>query len=357
MHDQPRYRVADLIEYATALFAAHGCDGDKPSTIAAALVEADLLGHTTHGLQLAPAYLGELETGGMLPSGEPDIVGDRGAAVTWDGRRLPGIWLVARAVDLAVERARTHGVITVVIRNSHHIGCLATFLQRATDRELMIILASSDPAVATVAPFGGRRAVFTPNPFAVGIPTDGDPILIDTCASITTNGMAARLRREGKRFPGPWAIDAAGQPTDDPAALFTDPPGTLLPVGGTDHGHKGYGLALLIEALTQGLGGFGRAEAPTRWGASVFIQVLDPSAFGGGVDFRRETSWLATACRAAPPIPGVDAVRLPGERGLALKRQALTDGVALYPGVLAALEPYAAKLGVQPPRPRAGSAL
>ena len=159
--------------------------------------------------------------------------------------------------------------------------------------------------------------MFTPDPVAVGIPTDGDPILVDISASITTNGMSNRLRREGKRFPGAWAIDAAGRETDDPSALFTDPPGTILPIGGAGYGHKGYGLALTIEALTQGLGGFGRAEAPTGWGASVFVQVIDPAAFGGSADFRRETSWTAAACRTNPPVPGVDAVRLPGQRGLA----------------------------------------
>ncbi len=341
-----RYPAADLIRYAAGLFAAAGCDGDKPNTIATVLVEADLLGHTTHGLQLAPTYLGELESGGMTPRGEPEIVADRGAAVTWDGRRLPGVWLAARAVDLAVDRAATYGVATVVIRRSHHIGCLAAFLQRATDRGLMITVASSDPAVASVAPFGGRKAVFTPDPFAVGIPTDGDPVLIDISASITTNGMAGRLRREGKRFPGPWALDATGRVTDDPTVLFTDPPGTLLPAGGTDHGHKGYGLALMVEALTQGLSGFGRADAPTRWGASVFVQVIDPAVFGGVDAFRRETGWLAAACRNTPPVPGVDAVRLPGERGLANKRRALTEGVALYPGILEALAPLAKKYGV-----------
>src|SRR2546426_526619 len=113
----------------------------------------------------------------------------------------------------------------------------------ATARGLMITIASSDPADASVAPFGGRKAVFTPDPVAVGIPTDGDPILVDISASITTNGMSNRLRREGKRFPGAWAIDAAGRETDDPAALYADPPGTILPIGGAGYGHKGYGLA------------------------------------------------------------------------------------------------------------------
>jgi LDH2 family malate/lactate/ureidoglycolate dehydrogenase len=344
-----RYRAADLIDFAAALFAAAECDNEKPGVIAAGLVEADLLGHTTHGLQLAPTYLGDLESGTMTPRGEPLIDTDRGACVTWDGRRLPGVWLTAKAVDLAAERAPTYGTVTVVIRNSHHIGCLAAFLQRATDRGLMILVASSDPAVASVAPFGGRKAVFTPDPFAVGIPTDGDPILIDISASITTNGMANRLRREGKRFPGQWALDATGKATDDPEALFTDPPGTLLPMGGTEYGHKGYGLALMVEALTQGLSGFGRAEAPTGWGASVFVQVIDPGAFGGSAAFTRETGWLANACRTTPPVPGVDAVRVPGQRGLARKRRALAEGVTLYPGIMAALEPFAKKHDVKPP--------
>ncbi len=349
--EEVRYLAADLIEYATALFAAAGCDGDKPAAIAAGLVEADLLGHTTHGLQLAPTYLNELAAGRMTPSGEPEVVADRGAAVTWDGRRLPGVWLAAKALDLAAERATVHGVAIVVIRRSHHIGCLASFLQRATDRGLMAIVTCSDPAVASVAPFGGRKAVFTPDPIAIGIPTDADPILIDISASITTNGMSGRLHREGKRFPGEWALDADGRASDNPAVLFTDPPGTLLPAGGTDHGHKGFGLALMIEALTQGLSGFGRAEAPTGLGASVFVQVIDPAAFGGIAAFRGETGWVAAACRENPPVPGVDAVRLPGQRGLERKRRALVEGVALYPGVLAALEPHAGRLGVIPPRP------
>ncbi len=349
--DSPRYRPADLIDYATALFAKAGCDGDKPATIATCLVEADLLGHTTHGLHLAGGYLRELASGNMTATGEPEVVADRGAAITWDGRRLPGVWLTAKAVELAADRATQFGLAAVTIRRSHHIGCLAAYLQRATDRGLMCIVASSDPSTASVAPFGGRRAVFTPDPLAVGIPTNDDPILIDMSASITTNGLSDRLRREDKKFPGPWALDADGHPTNDPATIFADPPGTLLPTGGLDHGHKGYGLALMIEALTQGLGGFGRAESPTGWGASVFVQVIDPAAFGGLADFRRETSWTAEACRTNPPRPDVEAVRLPGQRGLENKRRALVDGVALYPGILTALASHGERLGVSAPSP------
>jgi LDH2 family malate/lactate/ureidoglycolate dehydrogenase len=184
--DSSRYRPADLVAFARALFAAAGCDGDKPDVVAELLVEADLLGHTTHGLQLAPGYLREIESGAMTRQGEPRVVADRGPAVAWDGGALPGVWLTARAVDLAVDRARIWGTCAVAIRRSHHIACLAAYLQRATDRNMMVVIASSDSAAASVAPFGGLEAVFTPDPIAVGIPTGGDPILISAPRSRPT---------------------------------------------------------------------------------------------------------------------------------------------------------------------------
>ena len=348
----PIYPAEALVGFAAALFRAGGLDEDKAATVAEVLLEGDLLGHTTHGLALAAPYLRALEDGSMTRDGEPAVVSDHGGALCWDGRRLPGPWLVASGIDRAVARAAEHGIAAVAIRRSHHIGCLAAYLERATARGCMILLTCSDPSEGSVAPFGGLRALFTPDPIAIGIPTDGAPILIDMSASITTNGMTARLRNEGRRFPGPWAMTAAGEPSDDPNVLFTDPPGTLLPTGGRAYGHKGYNLALAIEALSQGLSGHGRADRPSGWGASVYLQIMAPAAFGGAESFLRQTGFIAAACRDDPPAPGVEAVRLPGERGLALKRRALAEGVRLYPGIMSALQPWAEKLGVALPGAR-----
>jgi len=348
------YAAADLIAYAEALFTAAGLDADKAAVVAPLMVEADLMGHTTHGLALVPPYLAALADGSMTASGQPATLTDRGPVVSWDGRRLSGVWLTAAAVDLAVERARLYGTCTVSIRRAHHIACLAAFLERATRHGMMVQLACSDPSVASVAPFGGTRAVYTPNPVAVGIPTSGDPILVDISASITTNGLTGRLHKEGRRLDHEWVIDADGNPSTDPAVLFTDPPGTILPVGGIDHGHKGYGLALIVEALTQGLAGHGRADPAEGWGAGVFVQVWDPTAFAGVEEYARQTDWLAQACRGNPPRPGVDKVRLPGDGALARKRAALTDGVALYPGIVDGLGDWAGKLGVAAPAAQAG---
>lgn len=338
-----------LAGFSASLFAAAGLDADKAETVARLLLEADMMGHTTHGLALVPGYLSEIAAGKMAKTGEPHVVADGGAVVTWDGRELPGVWLTARAIELASHRATHHGVGIVSIRRSHHIACLAAFLPLATAQGRMILLATSDPAGASVAPYGGRKAIYTPDPIAVGIPTPGDPILVDISASITTNGMSARCRAEGRRMPHPWLLDSEGLPTDDPAVVFDEPKGSILPVGGVDHGHKGYGLALMIEALTQALAGYGRADVPTGWGASVFVQVIDPAAFGGTDAYLRQTGWLADACRSNPPRPGVERVRLPGESAMARRREAQAEGVALYPGILDGLKKQAATLGVPVP--------
>ena len=342
----PRPSAAALREFASALLSRVGLDAAKAAAVAEILVEGDLLGHTTHGLALLPQYLAEAEKGGMRRSGEPEVVSDFPAAVTWDGRRLPGPWLVLCALELAASRAKQYGTCSIAIRRSHHIGCLAAYLKRVTDQGLMVILTCSDPNVCSVAPFGGRREVFTPNPLAAAWPTDGEPVILDVSMSITTNGLTKRLHTEGKRFPGIWALTADGEPTDDPAALYTSPPGTLLPTGGLDHGHKGYAFALLVEALTGALAGHGRADPKEGWGATVFIQVFQPACFGGSDAFRRQTTHLAEVCRTTPPRPGIERVRLPGEAGLRRRAEQMVRGVELHPAILPALRPWAEKLGV-----------
>ena len=124
---------------------------------------------------------------------------------------------------------------------------------------------------------------------AAAWPTKGDPVLIDVSMSITTHGLTGRLNKEKRKLPGQWVLDGYGNPSDDPAVVFNEPKGGLLPIGGIDHGHKGYALGLLVEALTQGLSGHGRADPVEGWAANVYVQVFDPALFGGVEDFTRQT--------------------------------------------------------------------
>ncbi len=344
-----RYPAAALIEFGRALLNRAALNDDMARDVATVLVEGDLLGHNTHGLALLPAYLAEIDKETMATSGAPEVLHAQAASQAWDGKRLPGPWLTLRALDAAMAMAANCGTGTVVIRRSHHIACLAAYLRRATDQGKMALIYCSDPSTHSVAPFGAVTSVFTPNPFAAGIPTSGDPILLDISASYTTNGMTGRLHKAGEMLAHPWVQDAQGNATRDPAVLFKEPKGTLLPLGGLEGGHKGYALALLVEALTAGLGGFGRADPREGWGATVFVQAIDPAAFGGLDAYTRQMDWLVGACHDATPRPGVERVRVPGENGMKRHREQMSNGVALFPTIMPSLQPWAEKLGVALP--------
>ena len=135
--------------------------------------------------------------------------------------------------------ARECGTGTVVIRRSHHIACLAAYLKRATDQGLAVIIECSDPTVIAVVPHGGTTPFITPNPLAAGLPTSGDPILIDVSMSITSMGYAKQQKEAGKMLPGPWLIDHQGNATSDPAALFAEPQGRVVAARRTRRGPQG----------------------------------------------------------------------------------------------------------------------
>jgi len=346
---EPRYQHEGLIGFASILLQKAGLEEERARIVAETLTEADLMGHATHGLALLPIYLEALETGGMAQSGEPEVVQDLGSAITWDGGYLPGPWLMHKAIGLALERAANHPVVTVAIRKSHHIACLAAYLEKVARQGFFILLSCSDPINKTVAPYGGLKAAYSPNPIAAGIPTQGDPIIIDVSTSTTANGLVIQKHKEGARLPHPWLLDSQGQPTGDPSTFFDDPPATILPLGGLDAGYKGFALGLLVEALTNALGGFGRAEEPTRWGGSVFLQLINPEAFSGLEYFKKEMSFLAEACSSSPAKAGAPPVRLPGSRALALRKEQQEKGVLLYPTIIPALKECALKYGLEMP--------
>lgn len=350
-----RFDAEALTQYAQSLLVVASMPADRARDVASVLIEGDLLGHDTHGLDLLAPYLDDIEAGRMTVHGDPVVLRDRPAVLSWDARRLPGPWITLRAIEQATERAKRCGTGTVSVRRGYHIACLAVYARRVAAQGHVLLLYSSAPAGASVAPFGGTRALFSPSPIAVGFPTGGDPVIVDVSTSITTNSLTARLNREGRKLPGPWLIDETGAPTDDPAVLVAPRTGTLLPLGGLDAGHKGYGLSLTVEALTAGLAGHGRSDPGARFGATLFVQVIDPEAFSGLDEFRAQMDWIVDACRTNPPARGVDEVRLPGQRGLALMRQQLRDGVALRPSIIAALERLGGKYGIAPPAARPAS--
>jgi LDH2 family malate/lactate/ureidoglycolate dehydrogenase len=338
--------VAVLRDFCARALAASGLENEKAQTTARVLVEGDLLGHSTHGTALLPQYCDALRANTMTHSGHYRVLNGRAAVELWDGQRLPGPWLVEQAISRAREMAITCGAGTVVIRHSHHIACLAAYLEAPARAGFVTQILSSDAAVAAVAPHGGRTPVMTPNPLAISWPTEREPVIVDVSMSVTAMGLTKRMFEAKQPMPEGWAIDAAGSPTTDAGAIWNAPKGALLPLGSDIAGHKGYALGLMVEALTGGLAGYGRADFDKEWGATVQIQVWDPAAFGGLAAFSRETDFMRAACKASLPRPGVDSVRLPGERGLAFKNRQLNEGLLLHESITPRLRSLATTLKI-----------
>ena len=347
----PRYAPSDLIDFADRSLQAAGLRAEIAQCVAQTLVEGDLLGHDTHGLNLLAPYVKELQSGRMNRGGEYTVLRDKPAALWWDGQRLPGPWLVRRGLDTLMPRARELGCASLVIKRSHHIACLAVYLRWALEQGFLMLLASSDNNSASVAPFGGTQAVFTPNPMALGYPLSDGGVMVDISASITTNNMLNRKRAAGETYEHPVLMDALGHPTHDPAVLSQDPPGTLLPVGGLTHGHKGFGLALMVESLTAGLAGRGRADPKEGWGATVHITLYDIDSFSGQPEFLRQMDHVAQLCRINRPIDPQRPVRMPGDRGYQNFRDQSKQGVQLHPSIWPQLVPMAQDLDLGLPVP------
>ena len=343
------YRHEHLIESTAQLFAAAGLDRPIAQTVAEILVEAELLGYDTRGLQFIPVYIKNIENGETKRQDKPGILRDGGNTLLLDALGLPGQWATVQALEMAQARLAEQGVVTVVVRNCANISCLATYAKRAADFGSLAIITTSSPTHGVVAPPGGKQGRVSINPMAIGIPTEAHPILIDTSTASVSNRQIERTRRAGARLAQPVLMGPDGKPSDDPNAFYGDPKGAIMPVGGVELGHKGFAFSLMVEALTTSLAGVGRAEQGD--GSNVFLQLIDPAAFRGVEAFRGETSALGDWCRDALPIDLAKPVRMPGDRAHHCWQDRIENGVSLHAEVPDLFAPVFARYGIDAPKP------
>ena len=334
-----------LMKFCTSVLYKLRMDEEKAWDTSDILIEADLMGHSTHGVRLLPLYIKDIEAGNMNVTGEEEIVKDIGSCLTIDGKNLPGIWLTKRALKLSAQRAKKYGTSTVLIKNSHHNGALAAYMLPIISQDLVSIIKSSVPSSATVAPFGGTKALLTPDPMALGYPTNKEPVIIDISASITTNNMIADKIAKDKLFEFDCLLTSDGVPTNDPKEVM-EKNGTVMPIGGLEYGHKGFGLALGIEALSQGLSGSGRSKKPKSMNLSTFVQVINPEAFAGLKAFKDEMTFLYEQCINNPPINENNKVRMPGQKALSNRENSLKEGFELSQETVLALKDISKKFDV-----------
>lgn len=326
-----------------------GFSAEDAALFAHALVSADLRGIATHGSFRLPAYARALALGEVNHSAVVREVAGRGACRVWDADNGCGLIVGQRAMDAAVDLAREHGMGAIAIRSSNHAGMLAVHVERATAAGMIAMFVSNCPPM--MAPYGGREPLLSNAPVAWGLPTEGEPLIVDMACSFVARGTIRIRAQQGEAIPEGWALDEDGAPTTDAKAAMA---GVLLPMAG----HKGYALAVVNELLAAALAGATLsldistaflspgARHYDSWGAGQFALAIDPEAFAGLEPFRSTATQLSDALMASAPSVGSDGVLLPGQPEAGRAASALEAGIPLGPATTAALREYCDEAGL-----------
>lgn len=306
LHHEP------LETLARGIFQAIQVPPPGAAWMAELLVRANLRGHDSHGVIRIPQYIASWKKGDANPTAEPVVVQEGPATALVDGKLGFGQIVARRGMEVAMQKATAVGVSTVGVFNSNHIGRLADYTEMALERDMLAILAvNAGGAGQRMAPWGGRAPRLSTNPIAFACPTGGGvPISFDIATTMAAEGKVRVKRNRKETLPLGWVLDADGNPTTDPNAIYGNPPGTILPVGG----HKGYALALMIEVLAGivARGGYSR-ENPGPVMNGIFMVVVDIGRFVAPGTFRDEVDDLIRYLKSSPTVPGVDQILAPGE--------------------------------------------
>ena len=350
MTDAPSSPVAleALRDFVAEALSSQGVPDDDAATVAGLMVEADVLGHATHGVFRLRQYLARLKGGGCNPRARIRVAHETAATAVIDGDNGLGHLAMSAARELATGKAREAGIGWVGVRRGNHAGPLALYVRPQAELG-MIGMAAAVGSANHVPPYGGTDLLLGTNPVAVSAPSGGaDPFVLDMASTVAAMGKIKKLAQQGEPMPEGWMVGRDGAPLTDPARRAD---GFLLPIGGP----KGFGLSVAIGLMAGVLNGaaFGSdvvdftADTSSETNTGQFVMALDVAAFGAGESFAGTAARVFDEMRASPPLPGHEPVRLPGEgRGAAAARRR-ENGLTLGPALHRELQALAQEYGIE----------
>ena len=332
-----RFPASLIRQQIAALLHTWGMSAADAERTAAIMADADERGIDSHGVSMLPSYAGKIAAGGLHVDATSEVVHDDGRAVAViDAHAGLGHVVAEQAIDIASDRARTFGVGMAVVRNSHHFGAAGYYARRAAERGLIGIVTTS-AATLTQAPTGGVERRLGTNPLAFAAPTaSGPPFVLDMSTTVVAVNKVKTYALAGKPLPADWVADEAGRPVHDSAGalhlLRHGSHGGLAPLGGPTTltaGHKGYGLAMMVQILSCGLSGAGMPGARSPDDVGHMLLAIDPTAFGTDVNAPGYVTDLVDLMHATTPLDPSAAVMVAGEPEERARVERLGAGIGL----------------------------
>ncbi|MBI4196125.1 MAG: Ldh family oxidoreductase [Betaproteobacteria bacterium] len=339
-----------LVDFAAAVYAGEGVPEPDARLLADTLVQSDLWGHQSHGVLRLGWYFERLRNGVMKPVTGPEFVVDAGAIAVIDGHDGVGQVLTRLAARQAIDRAKSHGIAAVGVRNSNHFGtCMYYTLMGAREGCVMLLASNGGPAMA---PWGGRKKIIGTNPWSVAAPAGArPPFVMDMANTGVARGKIYLARNRREPIPLGWAINAAGEPTTDPQAAID---GIILPMAG----HKGYAIAAVVDLLSGVLTGSGFLSAvhspyktAEKSNCGHMMIALDIEAFQPLAQFSERMERFIAELKSVPLARGHDEVFYPGEMEARNDARNRRDGLALPEDTRADLTRIAKLTGLEAKRP------
>jgi LDH2 family malate/lactate/ureidoglycolate dehydrogenase len=319
--------ATELEQLCTAVLTAIGMVAADAAFMAGIVVAADRAGHPSCGVRQLPGYVARWRTGRVDPAAVPVVDLDAGAVLRVDGRDAFGHLALRTVIDLACDRAGRHGIAAVALRRAGHVGRLADFCARGAARGMVVVLFANDAGgFQDVAPPGGLLPRLATNPLALGVPRSEAPhLVVDLATSVVARGRLDEERDRGAAIPAGWLTAA----------------GALRPFGGV----KGFGLALVVEALAGALTGAGTVrDTPDHDDQGVLAIAIDVARLRPLDGFTAEVDRFLAYVTDVPLEPGAAPVRVPGDTTPA-------DRVTIARHTWEALGRVADDLGIARPRP------
>lgn len=339
-----------LRKLGAAVLDKVGVPVEDAKVIIDSLVETDLRGVHSHGMLRLRGYVGRLTKGGINPNPNLQVVTETEGTAVIDGGNGFGQVVSHRAMSIAIDKSKAAGVGIAGVRNSDHFGACAHWAQMALPHDMIGIATTNGGPI--MAPWGGLTPTTGNDPIGVAIPAGEElPIVLDMATSVVAGGKLDLAIRRGEKIPKGWALNAQGEPTDDPAEARA---GLVLPIGE----YKGYALTLVFEVLAAVLMGanFARqvvrheSQEPVR-NVGHFFQAINIAAFMPVDDFKARVDNLIKQMKSSKLAPGFDRIYLPGEPEHEKRERYLNDGIPMLSSVIADLNVLADTYGIVPPAP------